>query len=295
MIKSSQKGFYDLNVSASCFTSDKLTNETLKVLHEWGYRTVAVTTKIDTDAQSGTESKKKKKKGEAREPTELIPTPFNLEQLREAAQKLSYEFTFFTRLTLVFSSQDNLHKYTKSLNYKKYNIIAALPTTVPALSYCCSTLDADIISYDPENRFNLRLNRKQYSQLVERGYHFELTYSPAIIDYTKRKNLIHLSHLYHTTGKSKNIFFSSGAEEPIHLRNAYDIISLGFLFGLNEMQSKNAVSHCPRNVIVNANGRSHGKTAIMVENMAMEMDMSIQILSDEEMDTDEPVQKKHKQ
>lgn len=65
-----------------------------------------------------------------------------------------------------------------------------------------------------------------YNQLIERGYHFELLYGSAIIDSTKRKNLIHAAHLFHSFGKSKNIFFSSGAEHASCIRNPYDIINL---------------------------------------------------------------------
>lgn len=70
------------------------------------------------------------------------------------------------------------------------------------------------------------MNRKMYNQLVDRGYHFELLYSPAIVDSTKRKNLIHAAHLFHSFGKSKNIIFSSGAENALQIRNPYDIINL---------------------------------------------------------------------
>lgn len=65
-----------------------------------------------------------------------------------------------------------------------------------------------------------------YNLLVQKGYYFELLYGPAIEDQTKRKNLIHASHLYHTFGKSKNIIFSSGASNVLHFRNPYDVISL---------------------------------------------------------------------
>ncbi|KAJ8955201.1 hypothetical protein NQ314_006918 [Rhamnusium bicolor] len=115
---------------------------------------------------------------------------------------------------------------TKSPNYKKFHIIAALPTTMQAFMFTCSTFEADILTFDPENKLGLRLNRKLYNQLLDRGYHFELLYSPAIEDSTKRKNLIHASHLYHSFGKSKNIIFSSGAQNHLYIRSPYDIINL---------------------------------------------------------------------
>lgn len=65
-----------------------------------------------------------------------------------------------------------------------------------------------------------------YNQLIERGFHFELLYSPAILDSTQRKNLIHAAHLFHSFGKSKSIIFSSGTENPAYIRNPYDVINL---------------------------------------------------------------------
>ncbi|XP_066250968.1 ribonuclease P protein subunit p30 isoform X1 [Euwallacea similis] len=293
MLKCSQTGFYDLNVPESCFGSPyrDLTIETLVNL---GFRTIAVNQDVDVDAHSATESKKKKKKGEPREVVEAVPTPFSLDELRNLAKNV----TFLNRITLIFSRQDSLQRFLKCSNFKKYDLVAVIPTTMQALAFICSNLEADILSYDPQNKLNLKLNRKMYSQLIEKGFHFELTYAPAIQNSSKRRNLINLSHLYHTYGKSRNIIFSSGAISPNFIRGPYDIISLGFLFGLSELQSKNSVLHCPRKVTLNALGRRHGKALMIVENIiTMDINDTIIVESDEEedMDTGEPVQKKPKQ
>ncbi|XP_066141948.1 ribonuclease P protein subunit p30 isoform X1 [Euwallacea fornicatus] len=293
MLKCSQTGFYDLNVSEFCFSSP-YRDLTIENLVNLGFRTIAVNQDVDVDAYSTTESKKKKKKGEPREVVECVPAPFNLDELRNLAKNV----TFLNRLTLIFSRQDSLQRFLKCSNFKKYDLIAVIPTTMQALAFVCSNLEADILSYDPQNKLNLKLNRKMYSQLIEKGFHFELTYAPAIQNSTKRKNLISLSHLYHTYGKSCNIIFSSGATSPNFIRGPYDIISLGFLFGLSELQSKNSVLYCPRKVTLNALGRRHGKALMIVENIVtMDINDTIIVESDEEenMDTGEPVQKKAKQ
>lgn len=303
MIKSNQTGFYDLNINERCFQEPDL-KHTLKALYNLGYRTVAVNQIIETDGNQ--EPKKKKKKGEPRDNADCVPNPYDLQIIRKLATKLDMaNITFLNRLTLIFSNQDNMRKFLKSNNFKKYDIIGVIPTTAQALAFTCSSLEADILTFDPQNRFSIKLNRKIYSQLIEKGFHLELTYSFAIEDSTKRKNLIYVSHLYHTYGKSRNIIFSSGAENYMLLRSPYDVISLGFLFGLNELQSKNAVMHHPRNVTVNAVGRRHGKAVMFVENI----DDSVEVVEDdtepiiidsdesedENMDTDEPAQKKAKQ
>lgn len=299
MLKLNQIGYYDLNVQESCFQSD-VCEFTLETLFKLGYRTIAVNQVVDVDANANNDTKKKKKKGESRDIVECVPPPVDLTKINEKIKSLGFEnVSVINRLTIIFSSQDTLQKYVKSINYKKYDILGVIPTTVQALGFVCGTLEADILSFDPENKFGLKLNRKTYTQLVDKGYHMELTYGPAIQDSSKRKNLIHLSHLYHTFGKSKNIIFSSGAENPMLFRSPYDIISLGFLFGLSALQSKNSILFHPRKVTLNALGRRHGKSIMIVENIeSMETTEPILIDSDdggEEMDTDEPAHKKAKQ
>lgn len=296
MIKTS--AFYDLCIQQSFFSQENL-EKSIKSLYQLGYRTIAVNQTIeDLNIE---QTKKKKKKGESKENQDTVPAPYSLNAIQGVIKKLDIDnFHVFNRLTVIFANQDSLHKITKSPNFKKYHIFAVSPATNQALMYTCSTLEADILAYNPENKFDLRLNRKLYTQLMERGYYFELLYSPAIEDSSQRKHLIHASHLYHAYGKSKNIIFSSGAHSPALIRNPYDIINMGVLFGLNELQCKTAVSHCPSKVILNSVGRRHGKSVMFVEHVTNKMDV-IEINSsndndddEEEIDADEPKQKRTK-
>ncbi|XP_060518836.1 ribonuclease P protein subunit p30 isoform X2 [Cylas formicarius] len=249
---------------------------------------------------SNMEIKRKKKKGEPRDFIDCVPNPIDISKLNQISNELGFkDFTILNRLTVIFSNQDNLHKILKSPNYKKYHIVASLPTSTAAFMFTCSNFDADILTIDPQNKTNIKLNRKLYNQLIEKGCHFELLYSPAIEDSTKRKNLIYTSHLYHSIGKSKNVIFSSGAQDSMLLRSPYDVISLGFIFGLGELQCKASISHCPQRVVINSVGRIHGKSVMFIENTQNERDISLITLSssdseEEEMDT-KPVQKKCKQ
>ncbi|XP_056644265.1 ribonuclease P protein subunit p30 [Diorhabda sublineata] len=293
MIKTS--AFYDLCIQQSFFSQDNL-EKSIKSLYQLGYRTIAVNQTIeDINIE---QSKKKKKKGGSKENQDIVPVPYNLSAIQDVIKKLDIDnFHVFNRLTVIFANQDGLHKITKSPNFKKYHIFAVSPTTNQALLYTCSTLEADIFAYNPEIKFDLRLNRKLYTQLMERSYYFELLYSPAIEDSSQRKHLIHASHLYHSYGKSKNIIFSSGANRPALIRNPYDVINMGFLFGLSELQCKTAVSHCPSKVILNSVGRRLGKSVMFVEHVTSTMEV-VEISSnddeEEEIDTEEPKQKKTK-
>ncbi|XP_050514831.1 ribonuclease P protein subunit p30 [Diabrotica virgifera virgifera] len=298
MIKTS--GFYDLCIEESFFSKGDV-EKSIKSLYDYGYRTIAINQTIE---DGNLEPKKKKKKGEAREVQEPVPMPYDLLPIKTVIKNLNLvNFQIFNRLTIVFVNQDGLHKVTKSPNFRKYQIVAAAPTTNQALSYTCNNFDADIFTFNPENKFGLRLNRKLYNQLLQRGYHFELLYSPAIEDTTKRKNLIHASHLYHAFGKSRNIIFSSGAHDPVIIRGPYDVINFGFLFGLSQIQCKTAVSYCPHKVVINSVGRRHGKAIMFVENIpreqentieTAEINVTVDIDDDDDMETDQPKQKKTK-
>lgn len=290
MIKT--KGYYDLNISEAC-VSPASAKYTLKILYDYGYRTIAINQVLE---ENNLEPKRKKKKGEPRDNEDIIPSPFNLTELNEIVQKLKLtDFKVLTRLTVVFSNPDCLHKITKSENYKKYDLIAACPQSLPAFTACYSILDADILSFNAESSQLYKFNRKLYNKLIEKGYHYEIQYSPAIEDSTKRKNTIQMAHLYKMYGKSRNIIISSGASTPAYIRNPYDIVNLGMILGLNEQQCKNAVLHCSRRVVLNSVGRRHGKAIMYVEAITIKDESVVVIESDdEEMDVDMPAQKRPK-
>ncbi|KAJ8973269.1 hypothetical protein NQ317_017724 [Molorchus minor] len=283
-------GYFDLCIPETCISQGNV-EQTLKILYNLGYRTIAINQIIE---DFNIEMKKKKKKRQPSDTLDAVPIPYNVDKVNDIAFNLGLvNFKVLNRLTIVFSSQDILPKITKSPNYKKFDLVAVQPTTLQTFMFTCSTFEADILTFDPENKYNIRLNRRLYNQLVDRGYHFELLYSPAIEDSTKRKNLIHVSHLYHSFGKSKNVFISSGAQNHMYFRSPYDIINLGFIFGLSEEKSKNAVTCCPNRVIYNSVGRRHGKAVMFVENIKDEH-IVVDVSDNEDVVQDQPTQKKSK-
>ncbi|XP_045447022.1 ribonuclease P protein subunit p30 isoform X2 [Melitaea cinxia] len=132
------------------------------------------------------------------------------------------------------------------------------PLEIPD-KYACGTLDTDVITFDPLTRIPFKVSRKLYRQAVERGIFFEIMYSPAIRDSTSRRNIITTSHLYHAVGKSKNIIITSGAKDNTQVRGIYDVINLGFIFGLNNNESLEVVRNNPHRLILKAQGRRCGK------------------------------------
>lgn len=85
---------------------------------------------------------------------------------------------------------------------------------------------------DPLDKL-IKFSRKLYMVAVAKNIHFEISYAPAILDSTSRKNIISKSHRYHAYGKSKNIIISSGAGSILFVRGPYDIINLyPFIYSL---------------------------------------------------------------
>lgn len=245
-------GFCDLSVNKNLdFTC-------LKLIENFGYTTVAINTHVE---EINDEPKKKKKKGEVKEKQDSFPAPVDIGKDIVDQTKVK----ILQRITLEFSDSSISHKITQSENLKKFDIIAVLPKTLAAFQYACASMDVDIITFEPECRLPFRVNRKLYSQAIDRGIFFELMYGAAIKDSTSRKNIISTAHLYHAVGKSKNLIITSSADNVLHLRGVYDIINLGLLFGLNNNQSLETVRDNPRKVILKAEGRRSGKLYVGID------------------------------
>lgn len=290
------KAFYDLNITVNEHNVTRL-RELCETLISYGYKTAALNHEME-DLGSDTK-KKKKKKGEIREVTDIVPEPLEISALvKEFGDKL----TLVHRLTFPFSDQQQFHTLNQSKNLKKYKILAAVPTTQTAFQSACSNLDVDIISLDCVSRNSIRINRKMYNLAVERGTFFEITYAPAILDSTARRNTIYVAHMYHTFGKSKNVIISSGAQESKYIRGPYDIVNLGLIFGLSEEQAKKAVSSTCRSLLIHADGRRCGKVVACIQrDMSPERSNEVPIKErceqEEKMDEEDggPILKKMKQ
>ncbi|XP_069674523.1 ribonuclease P protein subunit p30 [Periplaneta americana] len=286
----SVRGFCDLNVCIDGENKKSLRN-TCQTLLDLGYRVIALNHVFDA---SVLEQKKKKKKGEVQEKSDPIPAPSNEDIVQHFKGKLDIN----QRLTVVISSHMEAHKLSQSANAKLYNILAVIPNSQAAFQHACSTMEVDLITFDPNNIGVVKYNRKMYNMAVGRGISFELMYAPAIRDSTARKNIIQLAHSYHAYGKSKQIVVSSGASNPFHIRGPYDIVNLGLLFGLSEEQSKAALTSACRFLLIRAAGRRLGKTVVIPSsnnNIYKEPEESDMITEEMELDCEQPAHKKLRQ
>uniref|UniRef100_A0A1B6KHT3 Uncharacterized protein n=2 Tax=Graphocephala atropunctata TaxID=36148 RepID=A0A1B6KHT3_9HEMI len=261
-------GFCDLNISIS---PQQFNSKCIEELVSLGYKTVALNTLVYEEKNENTKKKKSKNK-------ETIPPP----QTTFGPEKVQGKLQILQRITLYFSDANQLQKLSRSENTKKYDIVSVLPKSFSAFQLACACKDVDLITFDA-SEYPLYMNRKTYNLAVANGIYFEIPYAPAIEDSGKRKNTIQIAHAYHTYGKSKNIILSSGATGYLKLRSPYDIANLGILFGLSEEQAKHSMLNTCRALILRAEGRRFGRTAMTM------------MITDLDLDSDgEPVAKRSK-
>lgn len=175
-------------------------------------------------------------------------------------------------MTVIYSDPSANFVLARSPNYKKFDIIAALPTTESAMQvlivecrlnhnlkltfifmkfqHSCQTFQGDIITYNDETR--TKLSRKFYYVAIKRNVFFEIKYSLAIVDSTNRKNTIRRGQQYHLAGKSKNIILSSGATNRFEVRSPNDVSNLGLIFGMSEEQARNSILGLGRKLLLSA-------------------------------------------
>jgi ribonuclease P/MRP protein subunit RPP1 len=211
-----------------------------------------------------------------------IPQPVKLDELLE---KTNRKLNLYHRLTIIYSDVSVSHVIGRSQNFKKYHVIAALPTTEAALQHACQTFQGDIITYNSDT-IRIRLNRKFYYLAIRRNMFFELKYSPAIIDSNDRRATISRAQQYHMTGKSKGIIISSEATDRFHIRSPYDISGLGLIFGLSEEQAKCAISTMCRKVLIAAESRRLGRTPVLMKYDDVNTSTSEDEGDDSEMEVD---------
>ncbi|XP_017068495.2 ribonuclease P protein subunit p30 [Drosophila eugracilis] len=243
------KPFYDFSIPFN--KDDSVMRALLNELVELGYKTIAIEQSFDHS-----------KKAPGKRGSEIFPEPHKIEHLRKEFQN---KLKILQRITILYVDVSVAHAMSVSLNLRKFNIIAGQPKTDSALTHCCTSFNGDLITFDHVAGSRLLVNRKAYQVAVRRGMFFEIKYAPAIVDSNNRKDMIKIAQNFCTKGKSKNIIFSSGAENRFQLRGPYDIANLAFIFGLSEDQGKNAVDRHCRQVFLKAESRRLGKVIMFVK------------------------------
>ncbi|XP_015112447.1 ribonuclease P protein subunit p30 [Diachasma alloeum] len=253
-------GFYDLCINFDGGNKENL-RRLLSRLYEMGYRTVAINQTLDESALEV--EKKKKKKGEKTEnkdPLATVINPFDVEDIKNEFKK---KLCILSRLTFTFADTAKTYTLGQSTGLKKFDLYGVMPKNQAALQFACSQVNVDIVTINSSSG-SFKFTRKLYLQAVERGVHFEIRYAD-VIERSTRKSAIHYSHLFHVYGKSRNVIVSSGTGDYTMIRNPYDIINLGALFGLSEVKAKAAVLGQCHHLILKAEGRRFGKAVFAIK------------------------------
>ncbi|CAH1258355.1 RPP30 [Branchiostoma lanceolatum] len=212
----------------------------------------------------------------------------NLRQIVEMAIKLGYESVAFncvvtpgttkgqgaqgktfqqlTRLTAIIETHEQKYKVTaNNPTITAYDILAVQPLNLKMFEAACKTLEVDIITLDMTQKLPFLLKLTPIKRAIARGAYFEIVYSPAIRDSTLRRYIISNATDLMTFCKGKNIILSSQAEKAIELRGPHDVANLGVLFGMNQVQAKDAVSINCRSVLLHAETRGSAVGVITIE------------------------------
>ncbi|XP_054455236.1 ribonuclease P protein subunit p30 [Anoplopoma fimbria] len=229
--------FMDLNVLFSAESSSM--RSLIQTAAHLGFSTVAINYVFEPTA---------KKKQE-------IPTPTPINDLMTCLclrQGRSRPIRVLNRLTVVMS--DSSHFRPNAAEYRHFDLLAVQPTTEKLFHAACMLYDVDIICISVTEKLPFFFKRAPVNGAVERGVVFEVSYSAALRDSTRRRYTIANAVSLMESCKGKNVILSSAAEKPLELRGPYDITNLALLFGLSDGDAKEAVSSTCRSVVL------HGET-----------------------------------
>lgn len=208
-------------------------------------------------------------------PNEINPIPIEnlLKELRVNFPKLR----LFSRITLIVNDSSKIPSLNKLNNY--FDIIAIQPNNEKALQLTVMNLEIDLLTINLSNKLNFFLKFKTLHSAIEKGIKFEINYSQLIsgnegyINNETNSNLIkknffnNVLQLIRGT-RSNGLVISSGAQNPLQLRNINDIIILLSTLGLNKNKSKKFITEIPEKVLINGKlkSKSHRQTIVLNDN-----------------------------
>ncbi|XP_041671889.1 ribonuclease P protein subunit p30 [Cheilinus undulatus] len=230
--------FMDLNVT---YSADRIRMKSLiETAAHLGYSTIAVNYTYELTVKK----------------TKEVPVPTPIKDLIDQlpiVQGRSRPIRVLNRLTVVMSEAGHFRKGASE--FSAFDLLAVQPTTEKLFHAACCNLDVDIVCIVVTERLPFIFKRSPVNVAVERGIVFEVQYSAAIRDSTRRRYTIANAIALVDTCKGKNVILSSSAETALELRGPYDITNLGLLFGLSDGDAKEAVSSTCRSVVLHGESR----------------------------------------
>lgn len=220
--------------------------------------------------------------------------PIQINMLKEHFKEFT-KLKLFTRLTLVVNDPSQCHGLSKVQN--SFDLIAVQPTSEKGLQLATTNLDIDLISFNMASKLPFFLKHKTIGSALEKGIKFEICYSPVISgpagysvltanDNMSLSKTALLARKYFFSNvlqlirasRSKGMIVSSGATQPLQVRNLSDILTLLKTVGLDNSRAKSSVTDNPEKVLVNgrlkiksykqtiAAGNDNKRTDLLYEN-----------------------------
>ncbi|XP_021371885.1 ribonuclease P protein subunit p30-like [Mizuhopecten yessoensis] len=230
----------------------------IKQVQAMGFDVLAISCFLE-ELQSTSKGKKKQKDNQSN-----IPLPENMilkeddlkdvNWTRKAPRQLS-------RISTIISDASQTHKLAQE-DIQKFDLVAVQPTSEKTFHLACMTLDIDIIIIDVTQKLPYFIRRPSVNTAIERGIHFEIQYSPAVMDSSSRVDMIHNTQSLVSVCKGKNVILSSGCEQASSIRGPYDVANLAMLFGMTQAQGKAAVCRNCRAVLFHAESRRACKSTM---------------------------------
>lgn len=266
---------YDLNVSWPALaygavpSATEITNlhNTISMLYTMGYRYVAINFSISENVRLPLST-----------PDKLNPIP--LADLRK--KFADHEgLHLFSRITLIIADPAKCQNILKLNNLACFDIISVQPTTEKALQLTTTNMDIDIVSLPMASRLPFFLKHKTVGQALSRGIKFEICYSGLIAGPAGYESASALGTTGHISRKiffgnclqliralrCQGIVFSSGASEPLHVRNHTDILAVMRELGLKTSNAKEGFVKNPEAALVSGRLRiKSNKQTVMVGN-----------------------------
>lgn len=183
--------------------------------------------------------------------------PIPMSEIRQRLQAFP-KLRLFSRITLVLSEPSKCQNVLKINNTGAFDIVSVQPMTEKALQLTTTNLDIDLISLPMATRWPYFLKHKTVGQALSKGIKFELCYSgliggPAgyesstalgVTGKITRKQFFSNTLQLIRASRSQGLVLSSGATEPMHVRNYVDILAI-----LNQLDLKN--SNCKEGFLNN--------------------------------------------
>lgn len=194
--------------------------------------------------------------------------PIQIKMIKDHFKDNFPKLKLFTRLTLVINDPSQCQGLSKVQN--SFDLIAVQPTSEKGLQLATTNLDIDLISFNMASKLPFFLKHKTIGSALEKGIKFEICYSPMIsgpagysiqtandnMSLSKTALLVrkyffsNVLQLIRAT-RSKGLVVSSGATQPLQMRNLSDILSLLKTVGLDNSRAKSCVTDNPEKVLVN--------------------------------------------